>query len=106
MVENGRGPRKRAHAFEVFATDVNNLFVTDSFLGYATAVKARIMLKKPHPVFGFVNGKAAYGIRRVRFMAEIVASMISFAEAVREIDPLCRVAELGVGDVAPACYDC
>ena len=52
--------------FQVFATDVNNLFVTDSFLGYATAVKARIVLKTPHPVFGFVNGKAAYGIRRVR----------------------------------------
>ena len=52
---------------EVFATDVNNLFVTDSFLGYATAVKARIVLKTPHPVFGFVNGKAAYGIRRVRY---------------------------------------
>ena len=50
----------------MFATDVNSLFVTDSFLGYATAVKARVVLKKPHPVFGFVNGKAAYGIRRVR----------------------------------------
>ena len=53
--------------FQVFATDVNSLFVTDSFLGYATAVKARVVLKKPHPVFGFVNGKAAYGIRRVHF---------------------------------------
>ena len=51
----------------MFATDVNSLFVTDSFLGYATAVKARVVLKKPHPVFGFVNGKAAYGIRRVHF---------------------------------------
>ena len=59
---------------EVFATDVNNLFVTDSFLGYATAVKARIVLKTPHPVFGFVNGKAAYGIRRVRFTTKFVQS--------------------------------
>ena len=58
---------KQSRSFQVFATDVNNLFVTDSFLGYATAVKARLVLKKPHPVFGFVNGKAAYGIRRVRF---------------------------------------
>ena len=63
--------KKRTHALEVFATDVSNLFVTDSFLGYATAVKARIVLKKPHPVFGFVNGKAAYGIRRVRLSREI-----------------------------------
>ena len=55
------------HNLEVFATDVNNLFVSDSFLGYATAVKARLVLKKPHPVFGFVNGKAAYGIRRVPY---------------------------------------
>ena len=61
----------------MFATDVNNLFVTDSFLGYATAVKARIVLKKPHPVFGFVNGKAAYGIRRVRLNPECAACALS-----------------------------
>ena len=69
----------------MFATDVNNLFVTDSFLGYATAVKARIVLKKPHPVFGFVNGKAAYGIRRVRFSTESVAFLCLPCGSSREV---------------------
>ena len=65
----------------VFATDVNSLFVTDSFLGYATAVKARVVLKKPHPVFGFVNGKAAYGIRRVSVMSPRLSTTVESCTA-------------------------
>jgi len=54
---------------DAYATDVNGLHSTRIYLGYATAAKARLVLKKAHPVYGQFHGKPAFGIRRFAVIA-------------------------------------
>lgn len=69
---------------DVFSTDVNSLFLTKAYLGYQRASKARLVLKKPHPIYGNVAGKASYAIRRVSFLAPRLATIVESCAAAAE----------------------
>jgi hypothetical protein len=60
----------------VFSTDVNSLFVTKAYLGYTAGSKAKLVMKKPHPLYGSVAGKASYAVRRISFLAPRLASVV------------------------------
>jgi len=61
----------------VYSTDVNNLFATKAYLGYASASKAKIVLKKAHSLYGSTNGKATYAIRRLSFLSPRLSTIVS-----------------------------
>lgn len=61
---------------DAFATDVNGLFTSRIYLGYAKAAKARLVLKKAHPVYGEFHGKKAFGIRRFAVIAPRLETVV------------------------------
>jgi len=61
---------------DAFATDVNGLFTSRIYLGYAHAAKARLVLRKAHPVYGQFHGKKAIGIRRFAVIAPRLEAVV------------------------------
>jgi len=68
----------------VYSTDVNNLFATKAYLGYVSASKAKIVLKKAHSLYGYTNGKATYAIRRLSFLAPRLSTIVSSCSSAAE----------------------
>jgi len=68
----------------VYSTDVNNLFATKAYLGYASAAKAKIVLKKAHSLYGSTNGKSGYAIRRLSFLAPRLSTIVSDCSSASE----------------------
>merc|ERR1712072_75783 len=60
----------------VYATDVNSLYKSSGKLGGVKATQARILMTTPHPIYGKVNGRSAYGIRRAQFKANRLATIV------------------------------
>jgi len=86
----------------VYATDVNNLFATKAYLGYVSAAKAKITLKKSHPLYGFTNGKASYAIRRLSFIAPRLSTVVADCASAAESKDARDKYFLGyVGDFSP-----
>jgi len=67
---------------DVFATDVNGLFTNRIYLGYVTATKLRLVLKKPHPIYAQFRGKTAFGIRRFAVISPRLHTVVDKCEVV------------------------
>merc|ERR1719333_2038444 len=66
---------------DAYATDVNGVHSTRIYLGYATASKARLVLKKAHPVYGQFHGQPAFGIRRFAVIAPRLEPVVEKCDA-------------------------
>jgi len=87
---------------DAFATDVNGLFTSRVYLGYAAASKARLVLKKAHPVYGQFQGKKAIGIRRFAVIAPRLEAVVEKCEvAAKSADARDKHFLAYVGDYNP-----
>jgi len=112
---------------DAFATDVNGLFTSRIYLGYAKAAKARLVLagvgrgvrgrgcgwgegrmvlevlKKAHPVYGEFHGKKAFGIRRFAVIAPRLETVVEKCDvAAKSADARDKHFLAYVGDFNPS----
>lgn len=88
-----------------FSTDVNSVFGTHEDLGFALARKARVVMKKTHPLYGLVAGRKYYAARRISFIAPRLTTIVEpCAAAAASHDARDRyfLSSIGQFDTCPA----